>query len=553
MPGVKQPMPGVVYPPLWHIEKYTRLGVLGERGLIDALREALQEYAERTALVGPEGALTFGELDEQSDRFAAGLMALGLEPLDRVIFQLVNSNELVIALLACWKANLIPVCTLAAHREREIGYLAQHSGAKAHFIGVEEGFDFVNFAARLQSRLPSMQHTVVVRGEAPSDLPSMASMIAHQDPEDAAARVAAIERDPYQVCVFQLSGGTTNVPKIIPRFANEYLYNIERSIVHNEFTQDDVALLPLQIIHNASMCAFLPAIMLVGGVNVILPNMDPVSLVMGMMEYKPTVFALNAGAVGKIRDLGLIDSLDLDRARLIISQNSARQIEDVLGKKAVHIFGMTEGVVAFGRPDYPREARIATVGQPISVHDEIKIVKPGTVDEVPDGETGEMICRGPCTIFGYYDAEERNAEAFTPDGFYRSGDLMAARVIDGERYFSFEGRIKDVIDRGGEKINCEEVEHAVRTHPGIYDVAIVAMPDPGLGERACAYVIPAGTETVPTVGDLMSFLLSEGLAKFKAPERIEIIDEFPQTSANKLDKPTLKTMIAEKLAAERAA
>ncbi|MEM8549058.1 MAG: AMP-binding protein, partial [Pseudomonadota bacterium] len=163
MNGVKSPMPGVVYPPQWHIDKYARLGVLGQRGLIDALMESLEEFSERVALMGPDGDLTYGELDERSNRFAAALLDLGLQPLDRVIFQVVNSNEVVIATLACWKANLIPVCTLAAHREREIGYLAQHAKAKAHFIGIDEGFDFVGFAARIQADIESMEHTIVVR------------------------------------------------------------------------------------------------------------------------------------------------------------------------------------------------------------------------------------------------------------------------------------------------------------------------------------------------------------------------------------------------------
>ncbi|MEM1112935.1 MAG: AMP-binding protein [Pseudomonadota bacterium] len=552
MAGVKQPMPGVVYAPQWHIDKYARLGVLGQRGLIDALREALSEFAERVALTGPEGERTFRELDVDSDRFACALLDMGMKPLDRVIFQVLNSNELVVALLACWKACLIPVCTLAAHREREIGYLAQHAGARAHFVGVEAGFDFLAFADQIRAATPSMEHLVVVRGEAPEGRSTMSSLIDTVDSDAAAARIEAIERDAFQVCTFQLSGGTTSVPKIIPRFGNEYLYNIERAIVHNNYTADDVALLPLQIIHNASMCAFLPSLMLVGGCSVVLPKMDPLSVLSALLEYKPSVFAINAGALGKIKDHGLLDSLNLERARLIISQNSARQIDEVLGKPGVHIFGMTEGVVAFGHPQEPPEVRWQTIGQPLSAHDELKIVAPGTDRELPHGEIGEMICRGPYTIFGYYDAEERNREAFNAEGFYRSGDLMAAHEVDGEVYYSFEGRLKDLVDRGGEKINCEEVEHTARKHPAIHDIAVVAMPDPDLGERACAFVLLAHGARAPTTSELMDFLMAEGLAKYKSPERIELLEEFPMTTANKLDKPRLKAIITEKLTQEAA-
>ena len=550
--GVKQAMPGVVYPPEWHIEKYTRLGVLGDRGLIEALIESMEEYADRCALITADREYSYRELNEHSTCFAAALMDLGLQPLDRVVFQVVNSYALVVGLLACWKANLIPVCTLAAHREREIHFLAEHSGAVAHFIGIEDNFDFPGFAAGLRRAVPTVQHTIVLKGDSDSGFPHMEDLARSVSLENAAARVAAVERDPFQVCVFQLSGGTTSVPKIIPRFSNEYLYNMERCVVHNEYRDDDVALVPLQLIHNGSMVAFTFPLMLVGARSVLPASMDPASMVGAMLEHKPTIFGLTAAAVGRLKEFGLLEALDLERARLIISANAARQIEAVLGKPACHIFGMTEGLVAFGRRSDPEQARIGTVGQPVSIHDEIKIVKPGTSEELPVGETGEMICRGPYTIFGYYDAEDRNKEAFTEEGYYRSGDLMAARDIDGEIYYSYEGRIKDVVDRGGEKINCEEVEHVARTHPAIHDIAIVPMPDPEMGERACAFIVPAADQSVPTVKELAAFLVSEGLAKYKCPERIESLDEFPLTSANKLDKPALKRMIAERLSKDAA-
>ena len=214
---------------------------------------------------------------------------------------------------------------------------------------------------------------------------------------------------------------------------------------------------------------------------------------------------------------------------------------------------MTEGLIIFGKPTDPEEARFTTVGRPISAWDEVRIVKPGTEEDAPIGEIGEMVTRGPYTFHGYYDAAERNAEVFTSDGFYRSGDLMSAREINGEIYYAFEGRLKDLISRGGEKINCEEVEHASRRHPSVSDIAIVAMPDPQYEERACAFVIPAPGEAPVTVESLRDFLVQEGLAKFKCPERIELIEAFPLTDSGKLSKPKLKAAIADMLESESAA
>lgn len=183
-----------------------------------------------------------------------------------------------------------------------------------------------------------------------------------------------------------------------------------------------------------------------------------------------------------------------------------------------------------------------TVGRPLSPHDEIKILAPGSERELADGEIGELVIRGPCTILGYFDAEERNKVAFTSDGFYRSGDLMRIKVIQGTRYLVFEGRLKDVVSRGGEKINCEEIERVALSHPNVNAIAVVAMPDRTYGEKACAFVIPAPGQTLSVV-DLGEFLGQQGLAKFKWPERLELVSEFPLTSSGKLSKPKLRELI----------
>jgi non-ribosomal peptide synthetase component E (peptide arylation enzyme) len=171
------------------------------------------------------------------------------------------------------------------------------------------------------------------------------------------------------------------------------------------------------------------------------------------------------------------------------------------------------------------------------------VVDVSTGMPLPAGQMGEFIFKGPSSCRGYYDAEERNREAFTADGFCRSGDLMKIHDIGGARYISFEGRLKDVVSRGGEKVNCQEVEQALIDHPGVGAIAIVPMPDPVLGEKACAFIIASRGAAAPTVQEAGAFLATRGLARFKWPERIEVVKEFPTTSSGKVSKPRLRELI----------
>jgi 2,3-dihydroxybenzoate-AMP ligase len=197
-------------------------------------------------------------------------------------------------------------------------------------------------------------------------------------------------------------------------------------------------------------------------------------------------------------------------------------------------FGMSEGTLFFVRRDDPEEVRMETVGTPISPDDEVRLTdEEGR--EVPDGEVGELTVRGPYTLRGYYRAPDYNARQFTPDGFYRSGDLMRRHP---SRAYVVEGRIKDLVNRGGEKISAEEVENLILTHPAVRNVACVPLPDPVLGERMCACVI-LREGTALTLDALTTHLLGLGMAKFKLPERLELIEDFPLSAFGKVSKKTL--------------
>ncbi|MEJ8859908.1 AMP-binding protein [Variovorax robiniae] len=552
---VASPIEGVVYPPTDRLQGYLEAGALTRETLADGFRASFAEHADRTALCGSDGDLTYRQLDEVTDRFAAALLALGLRSPDRVVFQLANSNELVIGFVACLKAGLIPVATLAAHREHEIGYLAGLSEARAHFVqGDDAKFDDVAFAQQMQSQIASLKWIVQARGTTRGAAHGMRSMIDEMPLNAARQALANVELDPFQVAVFQLSGGTTGVPKIIPRFNNEYLYNMRAVAQFNGYRADDVLFMPLPMMHNLNMgCCFGP-FLLTGGAITVASDLQPASLVSTFQRYLPTWAVLGGPILEKLRPAIESGEMPVKQLRSVVSSTGAPKLRSILGVPAYHIFGMTEGAIMMTRDDQPQVVRDSMVGRPVSPHDEVKLFKIGTEEEIlEEGVEGECAFAGPYTIHGYYRAPERNKETFTRGGFYRSGDLMLFRDIDGQRYYKFCGRTKDVVDRGGEKINCEEVESVVSRHPAVAMTSVVGMPDPVFGERVCAFMVVKPGHDAPSVAALGAFLSEVGVAKFKWPERIEVLDEFPLTKTGKLSKPLLKQVIVDKLAAEKTA
>lgn len=551
---VRLPMPGVVYPDENDLEQYVRDGVLGTETLIDGFRQTCARYPDHVALLGPALRLTYSQLDALSTRLGAALLRQGLRPLDRAIFQLGDSEQLVIAFFACLKAGLIPVCTLAAHREREIGYLAQLAEAKLHIVqGDDRKFDGVAFARAMQAQAPTLRLVLQARGVPAAGVLHLQSLIDSIAAEEAEEVLREVELDPFQVAVFQLSGGTTGVPKIIPRFHNEYLYNMRAVGAWLRYRSDDVLFMPQPMVHNLNMgCCFGPMLMS-GGTVTIAPNLQPETLISLIAQTRPTWLMLGGPIIARLESAIAAGNVDLSSARGVIAASGARKLRELLGVPVHVIFGITEGVIALTHADDPLEAKDTTNGRPVSPWDRIRILVPGTETPAAPGDIGEPVFKGPYTIRGYYRAEERNRETFTRDGWYRSGDLMQERVIDGKTYYVFCGRLKDLVSRGGEKINCEEVEMAVAGHPSVAAVAAVPYPDPVFDERLCAVLILRDGCQAPTVAELGAYLQQYGLAKFKWPERIEVVAAFPLTASGKLSKAALKDMVRERISGQAGA
>jgi 2,3-dihydroxybenzoate-AMP ligase len=551
--GVREPIPGVIYPPLGRLRKYVAAGELPKTTLVEALMDSFRVNAERTALHTPQGVLTYRQLDEITTRFAGALLQMGLKPLDRVLFQLNNCKEVIFAVVGCFKAGLLPVCTLAPHREREIEYIGCHVDARLHLVqGDDPKFDFESFALKMQARIPTMRHVISVRGRSTQGVLSLEELVSAASLDGAIAAVAAVPRDAFQVGIFQLSGGTTSLPKVIPRMQNDYLLNAALTAKWLGYHNGDVMFMPMPMIHNACMICFWLPTLLVGAAYNIPADMTPESWGRAMTQAPPTWLGLIRALLPRLeavvdRKLAAIDSV-----KAFWCPDAARTIREKYGKPAYAMFGMSEGMNMYTRENDPIEILDWAVGRPISRFDEVRLVQPGTELDVGADEIGELICRGPYTLSGYYNAPTRNREAFTRDGFYRTGDLLTSKIVNGERVFAFAGRTKDVIARGQEKINCEEVEIAVSTYPAVSGCAVVGMPDPVLGDRVCVFVVVKHGHAAPTVSEIASHMQQLGMAKFKWPERVEIIDALPLTKVGKLDKQPLREQIRKVIADEAA-
>jgi non-ribosomal peptide synthetase component E (peptide arylation enzyme) len=243
-------------------------------------------------------------------------------------------------------------------------------------------------------------------------------------------------------------------------------------------------------------------------------------------------------------DLSSLEVVLAGGARL--NAEAARKIKSTLGCDFHQNLGMAEGMLFWTERDDPEDLLLNTQGTPMFEDDEIRVVDEDDT-EVPYGELGELLVRGPITIRGYYHSPEYNKKAFTEDGFYRTGDVV--RMVTG-RYLAVEGRIKDTINRGGEKISAEEVENHILAHPKVENCAYVAMPDPVLGEKGCAFILTKGNQDL-TLEELCRFLKEERLISiFKLPERLELVKEFPMTQVGKINKKELRSIIQEELRKE---
>jgi 2,3-dihydroxybenzoate-AMP ligase len=532
------------YPPEFR-ERYIREGYWRSETIAQAIATAARENRDRVAVVDHHRHLTFSQLLDEAARFRFCLSNHGIAANDRVIIQLPNWTEFASVALACFDLGAIPIMALPALRRAELEYLAELAAAEAIIIAAEyRGFDHAALACDLRRDVHSLE-TVFSLSPAPGCI-DLSSWRGEVQPLGRAAG------DPYDVALFLLSGGTTGLPKLIPRTHADYLYNAREAANVCGLDQRSRILLALPAAHNFPLASpGLIGALLVGAASVFSHETRPDELAATIsrehITHLPCVPTIAMGLL----ELPAQDRTRLESLKMItvggqrLQEPTARALRRAWPSLVVQqVFGMAEGLLCYTHPSDPDDLASTTQGRPMSPADEVRIVD-GNGRDVAAGEVGELHCRGPYTIRGYYRADERNAEAFTADGFYRSGDLVRR---DSAGNLTVEGRLKDQINRGGEKISAEEIESHLLDHPSVSAAAVVAMADARLGERPCAFVTlkPGGGLTLESMRD---FLTKRGVARYKWPERLEIIARMPLTNVGKIKKADLRRDIESRLEA----
>jgi 2,3-dihydroxybenzoate-AMP ligase len=539
----------VPFPPEF-AERYRAKGYWQDRTLAQEFDAVFRKFASRTALIDGARRYTYADVDRLSDNLALNLLELGLKPLDRVLPVLPNIAEFVILYFALQKIGCIPIAALVTHRYAEMSQFTKLAQARCCVYPEQVGdFRFAPVVQRIQHENECMQLRLVLGKAGPGEH-SLLDLIERPAKQDRSA-LAALDIAPTDPCIFQLSGGTTGIPKLIPRTNNDYAYNSKVAAQVCELTQDSVLLLVLPIAHNLPLaCPGIQGYFFSGGTVVLHANTRAEEIFALIEKHGVThLKVVPALLIRLINDLSIV-KYRIDSVRLIQSGGQRMQPEVRLRTRELfrnafvqENFGMSEGLLMFVRAADPEVVKMETCGRPVCADDEVKLID-DEGREVPEGEVGELACRGPYTLRGYFGVPEYNARQFTPDGFYRSGDLMR-RHASGN--YVVEGRKKDLINRGGEKISAEEVENLILMHAAVVNVACVPMPDPMLGEKMCAFVILKPGRQL-TLAALVEFLKAQEIARFKMPERLEIVSDLPVSTFGKVSKKALAERIAAKLA-----
>ena len=484
------------------------------------LTNLITRHAENDApaIIDGDKRYSYREFNRLVDNLASSLQRQGLKRGETALVQLGNVAEFYLTFFALLRIGVAPVNALFSHQRSELNaYAAQIEPAlliadREHALFADDEFlnDFVS--------------------QRPGD-----NFIAGPTPAD-------------EVAFFQLSGGSTGTPKLIPRTHNDYDYSIRRSNELCGVSAETRYLNALPAAHNYAMSS--PGslgVFLAGGV-VVLAHDPSATLCFPLIEkHQINLTSLVPPAVSlwlqEIQDSG--SNARLQSLRLLqvggarLSATLAARIPAEIGCQLQQVFGMAEGLVNYTRLNDSPERIINTQGCPMCPDDEVWVAD-AQGNPLPRGEVGRLMTRGPYTFRGYYKSPQHNAEAFDADGFYCSGDLIS---IDEDGYITVQGREKDQINRGGEKIAAEEIENLLLRHPAVIHVALVSMEDSLLGEKSCAYLVVK--EPLRAVA-VRRFLREQGVAEFKLPDRVECVDALPLTPVGKVDKKQLRQWLAER-------
>lgn len=500
-----------------------------------------EKYSGRIALSEAERQMTYDELEIESKRIASGFERLGFVKGDKIVLQIPNTIEFVTTSFALFKLGVIPVMALPAQRKSEIKGIIEKSDAKGYVIKDKYlGFDYKKMAQEILLEL-DMALSVIVIGE--ND-----RFLSYDELRERPELQPSLEISYTELGLFLLSGGTTGVPKLIPRRHADYLYVAKETAKKCHMDESTVYLAALPIAHNFSLCCpGLLGTLSVGGRVVICYVTSPDEILPLIEEEQVTITGL-VPAIANICIEFLETDNDYDLSSLKIVQVGgsvldsylAAKIERVFNCKLQQIFGIAEGLICCTDIEDYDFIRYHTQGKPISEYDEVLIVDENG-KEVLAGEYGELIVRGPYTIYGYYNIGEMDKNYISDDCYFKTGD-KARRLEDGN--YQIVGRLNEMINRGGEKITPSELEEILLQNNQIEDVQVVGIKDKDLGEKICVFILD-NTEKL-TLGDIRNYLRARGAAAFKQPDQLVYVNAWPLTNVGKIDRNQLRLLGMQK-------
>jgi non-ribosomal peptide synthetase component E (peptide arylation enzyme) len=525
--------------------KYTREKLWMQKTVFDILAEQAANYPDRIAIKDQHGAISYGALKERIERAAQFYRSIGIRRGDVVTIQLPNRIEFAVAFIALELLGAIANKVNPDFRARELGYMLKFSGSSAYVFPKQwKDFDYAGMARGLQRENPALKRLIVVGG-AVEGMQDFDHGVAAAEPIAAADKV---HMDPDEVCRMCFTSGTTGDPKCALHSFNTTLYAVELLNHDMEVTEREVFLAFLPLGLNWGYITLLQSI-LAGATLVLMERFNPraaLELIQNeRVTYIPTA---PAGLVGMLNAPGA-ETFDVSSLRVVITGGASAAVETIRDYQTrmkghlIELYGMLEaGFQTYTRfTDDPQKVN-GTIGRPVRAM-ELRIVDVEGND-VPSGETGELMSRGPSIHLGYHENPAANALAFNKEGWFRTGDL--GRVVDADGNVQITGRSKEIINRGGKKFFPREVEEILYTHPSVMHAAMIGLPDARLGERNCLCVVPK-SDVVPTVDEFVDFLRDQ-VADYKLPESVERFSELPMTGSGKIQRHVLRDLVLKRRA-----
>lgn len=516
-------------------QRYRERGYWTDRPLGDILSR--HQDNDALALIDGDRRYSYRQLNHSVNRLAGALARRGIRRGQTALVQLGNIAEFYQTYFALLRIGVAPVNALFNHQRSELSaYARQIAPALLIADRDHELFQDDSFIETLRQSHPSLQQ-VILRGD--GDPERDLRHLLQESGDDFSSPTP-----PDEVAFFQLSGGSTGTPKLIPRTHNDYYYSIRASVDICRFNAQTRYLCALPAAHNYPLSSPGALGVFYAGGTVVMASDPSATRCFPLIErHRINVTALVPPAVslwleavalaGQRTALNSLALLQVGGARL--SEALARRIPAELGCRLQQVFGMAEGLVNYTRLDDDDERIFATQGRPISTDDEVWVAD-AAGNPLPRGQAGRLMTRGPYTFRGYYRSPQHNRQVFDEQGFYCSGDVVIQRE-DG--YLQVVGREKDQINRGGEKIAAEEIENLLLRHPQVINAALVAIPDPLMGEKSCAFVVCR--EAIKSVA-LRRHLREQGIADYKLPDRFASLSALPETPVGKVDKQRLREM-----------